>query len=956
MARYYGSWQYSGGNGMRLVMDVTTSAVHHTSTSVNFYVKFYTENQYRYNDYQTLNYQGSLSGSEQYNNTSGTNSSGGGLVLRGSKTYTYTYSSSSYGSSPGTRNFGAQVTGAYNGVTPSVAKAVPIPARPVASPSPPSSMSLTRVNDSRLSMSWTRNATSGRPYQSQLIRIRKRNPNGWDSYLDERTVSGSSSSYLKTGGVETNTAYEAAVRAQNSAGNSVFTHSGVVGTTPSAPSNVRASFNTDGNSIQLRWQDNAYNPPSPYTKRFKVLRSGDGGAWTTVASNLTGTTWTDSSPHPGLNQYRVEVTVSVPPSLSSTSSTSNSVSAIVPPLAPTNLEPNGANVDLNGTVYLSWQHNDGGDGAEQSHYSVEYSNDGGSTWTPLATNVSKTQSQHTIPAGTLPNSTSPYQWRVSTQGSTSVGFSPWSAVGTFTGSTAPVVTIIDPGEEINYPPLRVTWSYSQAEGAPQASAEVHLLDSETNEVLEKAEVSGAASSYTFEHRPEDSTEYSFVVKATSSLGIDSDATWVFSTVKFPVPVAVTAEAMVGDCDGSVTISLNAAGVGEVAPLVTNYAVNPSVEIDLHKWSPGFSGASLIRDTSRSHSGSSSVKATWSSGSSNSGNAALLQVEGLTVGETYSVSCWVYVPNGSPDVDLHVYFGAENSARVETKNAWTQATMTFQPTTSGHFIGVRPKDHVAGTICWVDDVVIVEGSEPHLEYFDGSTPDEQNRVYSWEGDPHKSRSIATSRTETDVVSAIVERRVGATGEWVTLATDVDVPGALVDPLPSTSGETEYRITSVSSIPSYRVNDPFIVQGFDGHWRENAEYWGFLSWGNGFRNTLRVQDELRVKEETERARAVQPFLGRSKPIAMTGANTQRTVSVSGALFYDEQCLDPDPCEYSSRPEAWLEAGQEAVLVCWRDYTGRRVFGSLSPVQVEDGSLLGTGAVSFNVTETDYTEWYE
>jgi len=43
----YGTWEYSGGNGMRVGMStVTWSAVTSTSTTVTATVEIYTENQY----------------------------------------------------------------------------------------------------------------------------------------------------------------------------------------------------------------------------------------------------------------------------------------------------------------------------------------------------------------------------------------------------------------------------------------------------------------------------------------------------------------------------------------------------------------------------------------------------------------------------------------------------------------------------------------------------------------------------------------------------------------------------------------------------------------------------------------------------------------------------------------------------------------------------------------------
>ena len=112
---------------MRVGMStVSWSAVTSTSTTVTATVEIYTENQFSYSDGQTLTYSGSISGTTNY-----TNDEAGGLdTLRATKTYTYTYPSGSYGTSPGNATFTATVSGAYNGVTPSHSITSAIPARP----------------------------------------------------------------------------------------------------------------------------------------------------------------------------------------------------------------------------------------------------------------------------------------------------------------------------------------------------------------------------------------------------------------------------------------------------------------------------------------------------------------------------------------------------------------------------------------------------------------------------------------------------------------------------------------------------------------------------------------------------------------------------------------------------------------------------------------------------------
>lgn len=956
MSLYYGSWDRRNGNGMRVAIRVTTSRVTHSSNSVTFTVKFYTENQWRYNDRQYLHFTGDLSNKATYEywNSTGGNSYGGGLIHRATRTYTYNYPSGSYGSSPGRVTFGGWIGETYNGSKPSVSERVSIPARPYASPARPSNVVLERPYTSRLTVSWNTNATNGEPYTSQQLRIRKYTGSSWGSWRDLATVSGRATSYVINNGVDSNTLFQIAIRSRNSAGRSDWRFSNIVGNYPEAPYNVRAGLSSNGSSVVVRWQTDAYDPPASEGEVSYHIqrRPGSSGSWTTVATGVQGTSWSDTNPEPGENQYRIESVSSVDPGTHSSFTESNVVSTIVPPLSPTRLDPNGDFVDLNDDLTLTWQHNDGGDGADQSQFQVEYSDDSGETWTSLSGTVSSGESSYTITGGTLPNSSTAYQWRVRTRGVTTESFGPWSDVATFTGVTSPVVTITSPGPEVTSPPLRVAWDYSQAEGFPLAASLVTLYD-ENNVVLEQKIVPG--TTYTFDHRIEDAATYTIEVRSQPSntgagvYGIDS----VTTTVKFPVPAAIDSDVLFGECDGTAVISLRSASEEPTVPAVTNLATNPSVEVGLKDWGAGFSTNVITRDPTRSYSGTASATTVWTA----DGGRVHHTVRGLTDGATYSASAWVYVPTGAPPVTLTSYL--DTAGTTSTKiNEWEQLTVTWSAKGTDDAVGIEPavsSTDREGHAAWIDALMVVEGPNPHLDYFDGSTPNLPNRSYTWQGTPHDSRSDADPRVETEPVAAIVERRIGG-GEWVTLATNLPIPASLTDPLPNMHGETEYRITSVSSIPSYRKNDPVVVEGPDGGWKKTAGYWGFLSWGDGFARTLRTQDDLELKQEASRSRSVQPFLGRTKPLAMAGANTERVVTVSAGLFYDEECPADEMCEYSSPPSEWEEAGLESTIVCWRDYTGRRLFGVLSKVETQDGPIIGAGSVTFSVTEADYTEVYE
>jgi hypothetical protein len=65
------------------------------------------------------------------------------------------------------------------------------------------------------------------------------------------------------------------------------------------------------------------------------------------------------------------------------------------------------------------------------------------------------------------------------------------------------------------------------------------------------------------------------------------------------------------------------------------------------------------------------------------------------------------------------------------------------------------------------------------------------------------------------------------------------------------------------------------------------------------------------------------------------------------------DLDPCQFDSPREDWEEAGWAAEIACYRDWTGRRVFGVLGEVTVASAELAGHYSVDFSITQVDHIE---
>lgn len=1156
MSIVWGPWEDSGGNGMRIGVEATSAGVNNTSTQWVLTLKIYTENRYRYDDPQTITVTGGGAGTVNY-----TNSSSGGAVLRSTRTYTYTYPSGSYGTSPGTVGMTATVSGAYNGVTPSVSGRWTIAPRPYAAPAAPSGVGAVRNSDSQATVSWTRNATTAKPYTSLTVQMRTYTGGYWFPWQTVATVSGTATSYVKTG-LSANHAYEFQVRANNSAGSSAFVDSPNVYTTPAAPSLVDSSINTAGTQITTTWQNNHFS----YTGiTLRVERSVNGAAFAQVASGLTynTTSWTDTAPGAGNNQYRVRAYNSSG-GLYSAYGTGDVVTTVVPPLAPTLLSPNGTKVDFTKAVTLNWKHNPGTDKAAQSAFLLQYSSNGGSTWAALnGAGTSSATSSYTIPANTLVNGTT-YQWRVQTRGATSGGYGPYSAAATFTGASTPTVTIYPAGtstftrynlvanpsvevdltgytakdanttlsrdttfksrgtasikatittlatynglygdlipveggqtyglragmassvagvdlgvtfrwadaagafisysdpdpavdnvtasaantfysvgytavapdnaaslrpyyqirnagaaagtnvslwvdgmmvtplgtgdifdktdyfdgswadttdtdyawvgaanasastanylsgsdgtDTVHQLPLVMSWAYNQDEGALQAGWEARLFADDGVTLLESQAGSGLGTTVVWAYPVEDSKNYITEIRAQASNGLWSTRISRVAVIRLPRPAASYVAPEYQPCTGTMVLHLTA-DVPAGTKSRTNLCTNPSFEVDLNGWGNSIFGATactLSRVTTRSTSGTTSMRIQWpNSGAGGSGTQYSMAV---TVGQPITVSMDVYVPAGSPAVRVGDVFG---SGTWSTKtDQWERVSYTYTPTSTPVYLGATTTNTTVGQEAYIDSVLIEQAPAPAGGYFDGSSANYLGTVYAWTGTAHASTSTETFTAEGTVDHVIVERRAGD-GEWVTLASDVPVPSDLIDPLPLTNGPNEYRVTSVSSAPSYLVNPPVEAQGTDGQGPYGScDLWAFVSYGPGFNQVLRVHSNLDISSKGSRVRAAQAFLGRKKPVLMVGQNVAREVSVKGTLYYNDFVRSTDPCRYDSPPEDWEAASIEADIVCYRDYTGRRIFGMISDVDASQVRWPSHASVSFSVTEVDYTEAY-
>lgn len=296
-------------------------------------------------------------------------------------------------------------------------------------------------------------------------------------------------------------------------------------------------------------------------------RNGVLAATVGVGTAAVASTWVDDSPASGANVYTAKAFAGgtgVYRGYSALSAPSNTVSTLAKPNPPTNLKPDGGLAAV-GPVTLSWSHNPT-DTTAQTAYELRWRASGGSTWTTLTGTTARSRAVTLSTPGT-------YEFQVRTKGSFAE-WSNWSAVATFTTITRPLVSVSSPSSLWISPILKLTWSWSQAQGRPQSSWKVTLKDS-GGVTLETKSGSGAKSEYKFATRLEDGKQYSVLVEAWAGDVSASPDTASFKVVFVP-PNPPKLFGSWDDTSGSHTVTIESAEV----VVLTLTVVDGAIEVDL----------------------------------------------------------------------------------------------------------------------------------------------------------------------------------------------------------------------------------------------------------------------------------------------------------------------------------------------------------------------------------------
>lgn len=525
MATRSGGWtSYSGsGNRMRLEsqIDQSPSSVGSGTSSVSLRLRIWV--RVRYTAFDSSN-TFKVSGSWPSRNTSVSISLGshGQRALLYDETITV---STSYAGSV-SRSFSSTLSGinAAPG-TASLSWSYSVGRRPYSSPNAPTGVSASRSSDSRVNVSWSRNATTARPYTYQRVQKSTYTGTEWGNWGTSGKLSSGATSYTSTS-IAPNNAYRFRVIAYNSAGSGTSSVSGTIRTTPAAPTSVRAK-KLSGGDIRVSW---SREHPFGSTHYLVEGRAGS-GSWTQLGT-ASGESFTHVDPDPSSPwSYRVRARVTAPQTLTGPySAASNTVQLLAAPNAPTLLSPSGT-LDRDEDIPFTWQHNSV-DTTDQTAYEFRLRSVGGS-WSV----VSDTTGEESAVTPALGVS-GDFEWQVRTKGEYP-SYSPWSPVSSFSLAAEPTVAINEPVDPLPVSRATLVVGYANDDGSPQARVRAELLHD--GSVLESLSWTGTGDTGEFRARLDDATEYTVRARVQAGSGLWSDWDQVTFTTDFPIPVAYVPE-------------------------------------------------------------------------------------------------------------------------------------------------------------------------------------------------------------------------------------------------------------------------------------------------------------------------------------------------------------------------------------------------------------------------------
>ena len=363
------------------------------------------------------------------------------------------------------------------------------------------------------------------------------------------------------------------VAAKNSSGQSAWTTSSYVMTSPLPATNVTAG-RSEATSAIVSWTTNTVTSDGVVQDlQFQVLSNS--GTWSTWA-NFSGKTGLSGSLQTttvtGLNStssYRFRIVTRVwSPGHSATSGES----AVVPPPAtpnpPTPLAPLSYSANAStSAVQFRWNHNTV-DGSTQQAYDLRYRNvsvpGSPGAWVELS---GYTDNHHDVSVGV-----GDWEWQVCTRGSFAT-YSPWSTAVVFAVYDPPSVTITTPSTPIvttNKP--MVSYTYTDPRGSQKT--QIRRLLSGSSVVLEEVHTNTTSTSFQFSTSLENFTSYTVEVIAVSNTSLQSIAASHSFSTDFLVPDAAELD---GSWDPDTGIASFQSVTAITTPIVASNRLERSVD-------------------------------------------------------------------------------------------------------------------------------------------------------------------------------------------------------------------------------------------------------------------------------------------------------------------------------------------------------------------------------------------
>lgn len=390
-----------------------------------------------------------------------------------------------------------------------------VPALPPAA----TTLTATRNSDTSVSLSWTE--SSG---VKESVRIERSTDGG--AYSEIASVSGTATSYTDSSTSADHT-YTYRVRYYNKNAYGAYSSTASVTMAPSAPTAIsleRADAtdvnvtltNVSGVATSIEWQE-----------------SLDNGATWGASSTVSGspvTTFTASTSG-GTVILRVRNVNSVG---SSDWIVSEPIVTITPPAAPTLISPVGVFNMSQGSVTFQWLHNPK-DGSAQSAAELQYSTNGGSTWTTV--NLTTAQSYTITPLPWTAGTT--VTWRVRTKGA-DASYGDYASSKQFVCYQVPSLTFVasNPPSTVTALPIPIEATYSDPQNVACAAATVSVQKDGRTLFTEPLTITGNSLTGTItanEMLPVNGESYTVVVTARSGTSLQTSTNMVIS-VSYTPPV------------------------------------------------------------------------------------------------------------------------------------------------------------------------------------------------------------------------------------------------------------------------------------------------------------------------------------------------------------------------------------------------------------------------------------